>query len=127
MAVARDAARIQGRSHIWIVFCSNAVDKGCYFVWLTVFQAIVEVDDAPVVQFELLKLAFQGGGPCDALFDIVSALDPSLFARSASWARTIALRSKSVDDLGRVFSTAWWFQGKHALWSFASGKAHTRN
>jgi len=64
----------------------------------------MEVDDAPVVQFELLQLTFQGGGPSDALFDIVSALDPSLLACPARWARTIALRSKSVDGLNRLAS-----------------------
>jgi hypothetical protein len=56
VAVACNAARLQGRSHIWTVFGSNMVDQSCYFVRLAVLQAKMEVDDAPVVQFELLQL-----------------------------------------------------------------------
>jgi len=87
----------------------------------------MEVDDAPVVQFELLQLTLQGGGPSDALFDIVSALDPSLFACPASWARTITLRLKSVDDLklacwkGRFGSR----QGRTLVFLFRQG-AHAQ-
>jgi hypothetical protein len=32
------------------------VDQSCYFVRLAVLQAKMEVDDAPVIQFELLQL-----------------------------------------------------------------------
>jgi len=119
MAVARDAARLQGRSHIWKVFGSNAIDKGCYLVWLTVLQTRMEVNNASVVQFELLKLAFQGSGPSDALLDIISAFDPSLFAGPTSWTRAIALWLKSAVDLGRLASTASWFQeSTHSSLSF---------
>ena len=69
----------------------------------------MEVDDAPVVQFELLQLTLQGGGSSDAFFNIVSTLDPSLFACPTSWARTIALRLKSVDGLDWLASEASWF------------------
>lgn len=36
VAVTRDAARLQGRSHIWKVFGSNAIDQSCDFVRLAV-------------------------------------------------------------------------------------------